>query len=144
MLKVGFVCIHNSCRSQIAEAWGNKILSGIAEVYSAGTEEYPEIKPLALEVMKEVGIEMITYFPKTLEKIPHQLDILITMGCGVECPFVPSRLREDWGLVDPSGGTIDDFRETRDVIQEKMEMLRDRILNDELLKHTEVKNDEEK
>ena len=127
MKKIGFICIHNSCRSQMAEAWGKTLLSEVAEVYSAGTEDYPEVKPLAAAVMTEVGIDTSDQYPKLLKDIPAELDILITMGCGVECPYVPAKHREDWGLDDPSGGPIADFRVTRDAIKQKVEELKARI-----------------
>lgn len=127
MKKIAFVCIHNSCRSQMAEGFGRTLGKGIFETYSAGTEHYPEVKPLAVEVMEELGIDMSQQHPKLLSDIPETLDILITMGCGVECPFVLCTHREDWGLEDPSGGPIEDFRVTRDSIKEKVETLIQRI-----------------
>ena len=102
--KVAFICVHNSCRSQMAEAWAKKLGSDVLEVYSAGTEEYPEVKPLAVKVMEEVGIDMSSHYPKLLRDIPGEVDYLITMGCNVECPYIPCHFREDWGLEDPSGG----------------------------------------
>jgi arsenate reductase len=123
MVKIAFVCIHNSCRSQMAEGWAKHLSNGRFEVYSAGTEDYPEVKPLARQVMEEAGVDMSANYPKLLSDIPTSLDVLITMGCGVECPFVPTRFREDWGLTDPSGGPIDGFRETRDIIKGKVEAL---------------------
>lgn len=130
--KVAFVCVHNSCRSQMAEGWAKKLASDVLEVYSAGTEEYPEVKPLAVEVMEEVGVDMSEHYPKLLTDIPEELDILITMGCNVVCPFVPNDHSEDWGLDDPSGGPIEDYRETRNLIKEKVEDLIKRVENDEL------------
>jgi len=127
MKKIAFVCIHNSCRSQMAEGFGRTLGEGIFESYSAGTEDYPEVKPLAVEVMEEAGIDMSGQHPKLLSDIPKELDILITMGCGVECPYVPCNHREDWGLEDPSGGPIEDFRVTRDIIKGKVEELIKRI-----------------
>ncbi len=124
---VAFVCIHNSCRSQMAEGWAKSLGSDVLEVYSAGTEEYHEVKPLAKEVMDELGINMSKHYAKLLTDIPEEIDILITMGCGVECPFVPCSHQEDWGLVDPSGGSIEDFRATRDIIKEKVENLIKRV-----------------
>ncbi len=120
---VAFVCVHNSCRSQMAEAWAKKLGSDVMKVYSAGTEDYPEVKPLAVQVMEEEGIDMSGHYPKLLSDIPEEIDFLITMGCGVQCPFVPCKHREDWGLIDPSGGTIEDFRITRDLIREKVKNL---------------------
>ena len=125
--KVAFICVHNSCRSQMAEGLARQLGSDIVESYSAGTEEYPEVKPLAIEVMEEIGISMDNHYPKLIKDIPEEVDVLITMGCGVICPFVPSKHEEDWGLDDPSGGTIEDFRKTRDLIQEEVKDLIKRI-----------------
>lgn len=122
-LKVAFVCVHNSCRSQMAEGWAKKLGSDVFEVYSAGTEDYPEVKPLAVQVMEEAGVDMSEHRPKLLSDIPETLDLLITMGCNVSCPWVPNRYMADWGLEDPSGGPIEGFRVTRDLIKEKVEML---------------------
>ncbi|NLM13397.1 MAG: arsenate reductase ArsC [Epulopiscium sp.] len=121
--KVAFICVHNSCRSQMAEAWAKKLGSDVLEVYSAGTEEYPEVKPLAVKVMEEVGIDMSSHYPKLLRDIPGEVDYLITMGCNVECPYIPCSYREDWGLEDPSGGPIEAYREARKLIKDKVEDL---------------------
>ena len=129
---VAFVCVHNSCRSQMAEGWAKKLGRDVLEVYSAGTENYPEVKPLAVEVMEEAGVDMSSQKPKLLSDIPAELDIVITMGCNVDCPNVPSKHREDWGLDDPSGGTIEDFRETRKLIEEKVKKLILRVKNNEM------------
>ncbi len=130
--KVAFVCVHNSCRSQMAEGWAKALGGDLIEAYSAGTEEYPEVKPRAVEVMVEAGIDMSDHHPKLLSDIPSELDILITMGCNVVCPFVPSKHEEDWGLDDPSGGPIEGFRKTRDLIKEKVEHLIEQIRSGEL------------
>lgn len=119
-LTVAFVCVHNSCRSQMAEAWTHLLDSEWFDAYSAGTENYPEVKPLAVAVMEEVGADMSQQKPKLLTDIPEELDLLITMGCNVTCPFVPHRFSEDWGLDDPSGGPIEDFRVTRELIHVKV------------------------
>ena len=132
-LKIAFVCVHNSCRSQMAEAWAKKLGSDILEVYSAGTEHYPEVKPLAVAVMEEAGMDMSAHKPKLLSDIPEELDLLITMGCNVVCPFVMNRHSEDWGLEDPSGGPIEDYRVTRELIREKVLDLLKRIENKEIL-----------
>lgn len=121
--RVAFICVHNSCRSQMAEAWAKELGSDFMEVYSAGTEDYHEIKPLAVKVMKEVGINMDNQYPKLLKDIPKEVDYLITMGCNVICPFIPNIHSEDWGLDDPSGGQIEDYRKTRDFIREKVKEL---------------------
>lgn len=130
--KVAFVCVHNSCRSQMAEAWLKNLGGEIFKVYSAGTEEYKEVKPLAVEVMEELGMDMSDHRPKLLSDIPEELDLLITMGCNVYCPFVPNKHSEDWGLDDPSGGPIEDYRVTRDLIKTKVQELIKRIENKEI------------
>jgi len=117
MKKVAFICIHNSCRSQMAEGWAKHLFSDLFDAYSAGTEKYPAPKPKAVESMKLAGIDISYYSSKLIEDIP-EVDILVTMGCGVECPIVPCSSREDWELDDPSGGTITDFNETRDLIKD--------------------------
>lgn len=129
--KVAFVCVHNSCRSQMAEGLAKKLGGDLFDSYSAGTENYPEVKPLAVEVMEEIGISMEDHYPKLITDIPKGIDIVITMGCEVECPFVPSKHEEDWGLDDPSGGPIEDFRATRDLIEGKIKELIQRIENHE-------------
>ena len=129
---VAFVCIHNSCRSQMAEGFAKLLGKDVLEVYSAGTEEYPGPKAMAIEVMEDIGIDMSTHTSKLLEDIPKKLDILITMGCGVECPFVPTNHREDWGLEDPSGGPKSGFEKTRDTIKRKVIDLIDRVKKEEL------------
>ena len=130
--KVAFICVHNSCRSQMAEGWAKKLGSEVLEVYSAGTENYHEVKPLAVQVMEESGIDMSSHYPKLLSDIPEEVDILITMGCSVVCPYIPNSHSEDWGLDDPSGGPIEGYRITRDLIKEKVEDLIRRVENKEL------------
>lgn len=132
MKKVAFVCTHNSCRSQMAEGWAKKLGLEVLEAYSAGTEDYNEVKPLAVQAMEESGVNMSGHYPKLLTEIPEDIDILITMGCGVACPFLPSKHKEDWGLTDPSGGSIEEFRQTRDVIKENVENLIKRVKNGDL------------
>ncbi|MDF2594952.1 MAG: low molecular weight phosphatase family protein [Clostridia bacterium] len=128
---VGFICVHNSCRSQMAEAWAKKLGSDVLEAYSAGTENYPEVKPLAVQVMEEAGVNMSSHKPKLLSDIPETLDILITMGCNVACPSVPCKHREDWGLTDPSGGPLEGYKETRDLIKQKVKELIERVEHNE-------------
>ncbi len=122
--KIGFICIGNSCRSQMAEGFAkfydnNNMLA----VYSAGTKPAERVNPNAIKVMEEKGINISEQEPKSLEEIPSELDILITMGCGVECPFIPCRIREDWDLEDPVGKPISEFRKIRDIIKEKVKSL---------------------
>jgi len=132
MKKVAFVCVHNSCRSIMAEGWAKHLGQGVIDAYSAGTEEYDAPKPMALEVMKDLDIDMSHARSKLLDELPEDLDILITMGCGVECPFVPCNHREDWGLDDPSGGPKKGFEETRELVRKKVVELIDRINKGEL------------
>ena len=119
--KVAFVCVHNSCRSQIAEALGRKLASDVFESYSAGTETKPRINPDAVRLMKQVhGIDMDqTQYSKLLSDIP-EVDVVITMGCNVSCPSLPCSLREDWGLEDPGGKEDAAFLETIRLIAEKI------------------------
>ena len=121
MKKVAFICVHNSCRSQIAEALGKKLASDVFESYSAGTETKPQINQDAVRLMKEkYGIDMEKgQYSKLLEDIPA-VDIVITMGCNVSCPFLPCSHREDWGLEDPSGKSDEAFLETIRLIEEKV------------------------
>ena len=113
MKKAALICVHNSCRSQIAEALGKKLASDVFESYSAGTETKPRINPVAVRLMKQVhGIDMEeSQRSKLLSDIPP-VDVIITMGCNVNCPFQPCSHREDWGLEDPSGKSDEAFLET--------------------------------
>ena len=127
--KVAFICVHNSCRSQMAEALGRKLAGDVLECYSAGTETKPQINPDAVRLMKEKhGIDMEeTQYSKLLEDIPA-VDIVITMGCNVECPFLPCEMREDWGLDDPSGKDDEEFILVMNKIEEKVKDLRQCVL----------------
>lgn len=109
--KVAFVCIHNSCRSQIAEALAKKIAGDTFEIYSAGTELKDRINPDAVRLMKEIyNIDMEkTQQPKLLNDIPT-VDISITMGCDVYCPVIENQYTEDWNLDDPTGESDDKFK----------------------------------
>lgn len=129
MLKVAFICVHNACRSQIAEALGKKLASDTFESYSAGTELRPNINPDAVRLMRRLyGIDMEQQGQKSklLEGIPA-VDAVITMGCNVSCPNLPCRLREDWGLEDPSGKDDAAFLETIAKIEEKILDLKQRL-----------------
>lgn len=128
MQKVAFVCVHNSCRSQIAEALGKKFAADVFESYSAGTETKPHINPDAVRLMKEIyGIDMEqTQHSKLLSDIPP-VDIVITMGCNVNCPYLPCSHREDWGLDDPSGQSDAVFRETIQKIETNILALKKKL-----------------
>ncbi len=128
MKKVAFVCVHNSCRSQIAEALGKELASDVFESYSAGTETKPQINQDAVRLMKQIhGIDMeASQYSKLLADIPA-VDVVITMGCNVHCPMLPCEFREDWGLEDPSGKEDAAFIETIDKIRQKILLLRERL-----------------
>lgn len=121
MKKVAFICVHNSCRSQIAEALGRHLGNGIIECYSAGTEVKDRINPDAVRLMKQLyNIDMERdQHSKLISDIPT-VDIVITMGCNVQCPYLPSERREDWGLDDPSGKEDAEFIRVIKTIHEKM------------------------
>ena len=121
MKKVAFICVHNSCRSQIAEALGKKLGGDVFESYSAGTETKPRINQDAVRLMKQVHcIDMeATQYSKLLADIP-EVDVVITMGCNVQCPFLPCTHREDWGLEDPTGKGDQAFLETIRLIETKI------------------------
>ena len=126
--KVAFVCVHNSCRSQIAEALGNHLSSNAFESYSSGTETKPQINQDAVRLMKEmyqIDMEKAQY-SNLLSEIP-QVDIVITMGCNVNCPVIPCEYREDWGVDDPTGKDDKVFQETIQLIHEKIIELSYRI-----------------
>lgn len=126
--KVAFVCVHNSCRSQIAEALGKHLASDVFESYSAGTETKPEINQDAVRLMKELyGIDMEeTQKSKLLDDIP-EVDVVITMGCNVECPYLPCKHREDWDLDDPTGKSDEEFKKVISTIESKIKELKGRI-----------------
>ena len=119
--KVAFICVHNSCRSQIAEALGKYYASDVFESYSAGTETKPMINQDAVRIMKELnGIDMEkSQRSKLLSDIPP-VDVVITMGCNVHCPYLPCSLREDWGLVDPTGKSDEEFIKAIEEIETKI------------------------
>lgn len=135
-IKVAFICVHNSCRSQMAEAIFKDLFKDKYEVYSAGTEEYPEVKPLAIKVVEEIDINIRNQYPKLIKDIPKP-DVVITMGCNVNCPIVPSLYTEDWGLDDPSGKGVEEFRITRNLIIEKSKELEFKLKNLEQNIHIE-------
>ncbi len=127
-IKVAFVCVHNSCRSQMAEAIAKIKAEDCIEAYSAGTEIKDEINQDAVAVIKELySVDMsISQKSKLISDIPL-VDIVITMGCNVNCPFVPCKHREDWGLEDPTGKGKHEFLRTAKIIEEKILDLKNRM-----------------
>ena len=126
--KVAFICVHNSCRSQIAEALGKKLAADVFESYSAGTETKPQINQDAVRLMKAVhGIDMEQeQYSKLLSELPD-IDVVVTMGCNVQCPTLPCTHREDWGLDDPTGQPDEVFLDTIRQIEEKILDLKARL-----------------
>ena len=130
MVKVAFICVHNSCRSQIAEVLGKHFANEVFESYSAGTETKPQINQDAVRLMKQIyDIDMEkTQRPKLLADIPP-VEIVVTMGCNVTCPFLPCKHREDWGLEDPTGKSDEEFKKAIELIELKVLELKDKIEN---------------
>ena len=128
-LKVVFVCVHNSCRSQIAEALGKHLAGEQYEFYSAGTETKPHINLDAVRIMKELyGIDMeLTQYSKTVDRVPIP-DIAISMGCEVGCPYVGKAFDDNWGLPDPTGQSDDIFKEVILQIEEKILQLKEQSM----------------
>lgn len=133
MKKVAFICVHNSCRSQMAEALGKFLAGDVFESYSAGTELRPQINQDAVRMIKDIyEIDMEeTQKSKLLEDIPA-VDIVITMGCNVQCPMLQCEYREDWGLDDPSGKSDEEFKVIIDKIYNKIIELREKITSGKL------------
>ena len=119
--RVAFVCVHNSCRSQMAEAIGRLLAGDRLECWSAGTELKGCINPDAVRLIRErFGVDMEeTQHPKLLEALPP-VDVVVTMGCNVACPQLPCRHREDWGLPDPTGQGDAAFHAVIDAIEQKV------------------------
>ncbi len=119
--KVTFICVHNSCRSQIAEALGNHLRGDEFDFYSAGTETKLQINQDAVRLMKKLyGIDMEqTQYSKTFDKIPEP-DVAISMGCDVGCPFIGRAFDDNWGLADPTGQSDEMFTEVIKRIEENI------------------------
>ena len=123
--RVAFICVHNSCRSQIAEALGKHLAADTFESHSAGTEISPKINQDAVRLMKQIyDIDMEqTQRSKLLSEL-SPVDVVITMGCNVNCPYLPCKHREDWGLDDPTGSDDDTFIKTIYTIKQRILDLR--------------------
>ena len=126
--KVAFICVHNSCRSQIAEALGKALASDVFESYSAGTETRPQINQDAVRLMKAIyGIDMEqTQYSKLISDIPEP-DIAISMGCNVGCPFVGRPFDDNWELEDPTGKSDEEFKKVIDEIRVRIMELKQRL-----------------
>ena len=122
MKRVVFVCVENSNRSQMAEAFAH-MQKGV-EAYSAGSRPSGKVNPKAIEAMKELGYDLTTHASKSLDDLPDvTFDAAITMGCGDECPLLKTEHREDWGIPDPKELPPEEFRKIRDLIGEKVAAL---------------------
>jgi len=128
MVRVAFVCTENARRSQMAEAFMRVHAPEIVEAYSAGTHPTNDVDPLVREVLLEKGIDIRNQSPKSLADLPQDLDYVVTMGCGVECPIVPARSVIEWNIDDPKGKSIEEYRRIRDQIEAKVVDLAERIL----------------
>jgi arsenate reductase len=119
-----FVCVHNAGRSQMAAGWLRHLAGDTIEIRSAGSEPADQINPVAVRAMAEVGIDITAEHPKKLDHAAAEAsDVIITMGCGDTCPFVPGKRYEDWKLDDPAGQNLDAVRPIRDAIRTRVEQL---------------------
>ncbi|OGC23962.1 hypothetical protein A2291_05660 [candidate division WOR-1 bacterium RIFOXYB2_FULL_42_35] len=123
-VRILFVCVENSCRSQIAEGFAKKYGGDKVEVYSAGSKPSGIVNPDAIEVMKEAGIDISGQVSKGFERLPYnKFDLIVTMGCQDVCPFFPAKEKIDWQIEDPKGKGMEVFRKVRDEIGEKVKWL---------------------
>ena len=130
--KVAFICVHNSCRSQMAEALGRHLAGDVFESYSAGTETKPQMNQDAVRLMKELyGIDMEAdgQYSKLITEIP-KVDIAISMGCNVRCPFIGKSFDDNWGLEDPTDRSDEDFKAVMKAIEKRVLELKGKLLAD--------------
>jgi arsenate reductase len=121
MAHVLFVCLHNAGRSQISEALFERAAAGHHEARSAGTEPGERVHPEVVEAMRELGIELSGRLPRKLAQADAEwADVVVTMGCGDECPYIPGKRYLDWDLADPKGRPIEEVRATRDEIERRV------------------------
>jgi arsenate reductase len=119
-----FVCLHNAGRSQMSQALFERAADGRHQALSAGTTPANHVHPEVVEVMRELGIELADREPKLLTReLAEQADVVVTMGCGDECPYIPGRRYVDWDLEDPKGRPLDEVRATRDEIDRRVRQL---------------------
>ncbi|MBU3690316.1 MAG: heat-shock protein HtpX [Acidimicrobiales bacterium mtb01] len=119
-----FLCIHNAGRSQMAAGFARAIGDGRVDIFSGGSEPADQVNPAAVEVMREVGIDIAGFTPqKFTDELLHRVDVVVTMGCGDSCPYVPGKRYIDWPLDDPKGQSADVARRIRDEIRGRVEAL---------------------
>lgn len=126
--KVAFICVHNSCRSQMSEAIGKLYASDVFDSYSAGTELKTQINQDAVRIIKKLyNVDMNeTQKPKLLSDLP-KIDIAVKMGCNVVCPYLPAKVIEDWGIDDPTGKSDEEFIKVAKTIEQKIKDLAEKI-----------------
>ncbi len=128
MKKVLFVCVENSNRSQMAEAFAKIHGKGTVEAFSSGSRPSGKVNPKAVNAMKELGYDLTTHTSKSLNEIPDvEYDFVATMGCGDECPLVRAKRREDWQIPDPKHLEPEEFRKVRDLIEQKVKEMLEKI-----------------
>jgi protein-tyrosine-phosphatase len=128
MKRVLFVCVENSCRSQIAEAFARMHGVGAIEPYSAGSKPSGQVNPKAIASMSEVGYDLSRHSSKSLSEIPAvEYDVAVTMGCGDACPNVRAKQREEWNIPDPKALPTEEFRKVRDQIEQQVRELLARL-----------------
>ena len=124
MAGVLFLCIHNAGRSQMAAGFARAIGGGRVDVFSGGSEPAEHVNPMAVEAMREVGIDVAGFTPqKVTDELLHRVDVVVTMGCGDTCPYVPGKRYIDWPLDDPKGQPLEVVRRIRDDIRSRVEAL---------------------
>jgi arsenate reductase (thioredoxin) len=124
MKYVLFVCLHNAGRSQMAQGLFERAAGGRHSASSAGTQPAERVHPAAVEAMREVGVDLADRTPRVLDRsLAEQADVVVTMGCGDECPYIPGKRYVDWDLEDPSGLPLDQVRSIRDDIASRVEAL---------------------
>ena len=128
MPSIVFLCVHNAGRSQMAAGWASAIGGDRVEVFSGGSDPASEVNPAAIAVMREVGIDIASEFPKPwTDEIIQAADVVITMGCGDACPIFPGKRYEDWEVTDPAGQAVEDVRPIRDDIEQRVKRLLDQL-----------------
>lgn len=128
MSTVLFVCLQNAGRSQMSQALFERAARGVHHALSAGTTPADHLHPEVVEVMREVGVDLSDRIPQLLTReLAERADVVVTMGCGDQCPFIPGKRYLDWDLVDPSGQQVETVRATRDEIARRVDALLDEL-----------------
>lgn len=123
-----FLCVHNAGRSQMAAGFARELSGGRVEIYSGGSEPADQVNPAAVEVMREVGIDISGYVPQRFtDALLGSVDVVVTMGCGDTCPFIPGKTYVDWPLDDPKGQPPEVVRRIRDEIRDRVAGLLDQL-----------------